>query len=254
MFEASVLPILKSIPGLVDASTECRIYHVVGMGESAVEEVIGLELNARGDLEVGYCARPNEVDFRLIGPPAILEEVEPSVLAALGPHIVSQSGRNLEEVVIGLLRAQRATVATAESCTGGLVASRLTDVSGSSEVFMEGMVTYSNAAKTRTLGVPPDLIATHGAVSEPVALAMAEGARARANTRFALSLTGVAGPTGGTPEKPVGTVFIALAEDGQPTICLHEKFPTDRETFKRLASQTALDLLRRRLLKDPSAS
>ncbi len=119
---------------------------------------------------------------------------------------------------------------------------------------MEGMVTYSNAAKTRTLGVPADLIATNGAVSEPVARAMAEGARARANTRFAISLTGIAGPTGGTPEKPVGTVFIALAEEDRPSVCLHEKFPTDRETFKRLASQAALDLLRRRLLKDPSAS
>lgn len=254
MFEASVLPILTAIPGLVDPSTECRIYHVVGMGESAVEEVIGLSLNARGDIEVGYCARPNEVDFRLIGPPAILDEVEPSVLAALGSHIVSQSGKVLEEVVIELLRENHATVATAESCTGGLVASRLTDVSGSSEVFMEGMVTYSNAAKTRALGVPADLIATHGAVSEPVARAMAEGARAQANTRYALSLTGIAGPTGGTPEKPVGTVFIALAEAGKPTVCLHEKFPTDRETFKRLASQAALDLLRRRLLNEPIAS
>ncbi len=256
MFDDYALPILRGLRGSV-TDRECRTYHVVGMGESTVEELVGLGLEKRGDIEVGYCARPNEVDFRLIAPTAILDEVEPVVRSVLGSHIVSQEGEALEQVVVGRLRALGRSVATAESCTGGLLAHRITNVPGASDVFYAGFVTYANEAKIRNVGVPAELIAVHGAVSEPVARAMAEGAAERAGADFGIGITGIAGPGGGTAEKPVGTVFIALAErdaaatslarPGFQTVCRRETFPTDRETFKQLATQTALDMLRMRI-------
>ncbi len=247
MFENHALPILRAVCGNLP-ERECRVYHVVGMGESAVEEAIGLGLSERGDVEVGYCARPNEVDLRLIGPPGILAAVEPLVLAAVGSHLVSRKGEVIEEVVVGRLRELGKTVALAESCTGGLLAHRLTNVPGASEILHEGFVTYSNDAKTRNIGVPAALIAANGAVSEPVARAMAEGVRAHAGADFGIGITGIAGPGGGTPEKPAGLVHIALSRREGTTECRTEKFPTDRETFKQLATQAALDLLRRELL------
>lgn len=246
MFDRYALPLLGELVGEAP-DRECRTYHVVGMGESTVEEVIGLELSKRGDLEVGYCARPNEVDFRLIGPRGLLDEVEPRVREVLGVHIVSQKGEALEEVVVARLRVLGKSLAMAESCTGGFLAHRITNVPGASEIFFAGYVTYANEAKTNSVGVPAELIAEHGAVSEPVARAMAEGAAARAGADFGIGITGIAGPGGGTEEKPVGTVFIALAERGGETICSRELFPTDRATFKELTTQTALDMLRLRI-------
>ena|GEM_PF-37299 len=247
MFDASVLPILRRIAGGLPMR-EKRIYRVVGMGESWVEEAIGLELDKRGDIEVGYCARPNEVDLRLIAAPDVLDAVEPAVLAAVGQHLVSRKGERLEEWIVAELRRRRLTLAAAESCTGGLLAHRVTNIPGASEIFRAGWVTYSNQAKISQLGVPPSLIETNGAVSAPVAAAMAEGARAAADADFALSLTGIAGPDGGSEEKPVGTVFIGLAMRGHPATTAQAIFPSDRETFKQLATQRALDILRLRLL------
>jgi len=248
MFLASALPLLRTLCGGLP-ERECRVYRIVGLGESAVEELVGLGLSRRADLEVGYCARPNEVDLRIIGPKAVLEEVEPAILQAVGDHLVSQNGAQIERWVVERLRESGSTVATAESCTGGLLAHRITNVPGASEVFTRGYVTYSNDAKTSDLGVPDALVAAHGAVSEPVACAMADGCLAKSGSRFALSITGIAGPGGGTPEKPVGTVFIAMAQKGKPTACRQFHFPRDRETFKQLASQSALDMLRRELLR-----
>lgn len=247
MFLNHVLPLLE---GLCEGTErrECRIYRVVGMGESAVEVLVGLELEARKDLEVGYCARSNEVDFRLIGLGDVLDEVEPMVLERLGRHVVSRDGSALEEQVVGLLAGSGMTVATAESCTGGLIASRITDVPGASAVFMRGFVTYSNEAKSDLLGVDAALLEEHGAVSEPVAKAMAEGARSRAGADFGVGVTGIAGPGGGTAEKPVGLVFIAIAVPHGATQCEKVLYPSDRATFKRFASQKALDLLRRELI------
>jgi nicotinamide-nucleotide amidase len=139
-------------------------------------------------------------------------------------------------------------LATAESCTGGLLASRITDVPGSSIVFLEGNVTYSNSAKIRTLGVSESLLSTVGAVSEEVARAMAAGALRRAGSTYALSTTGIAGPDGGTDKKPVGTAFIGLAAAGSDTIVEKEFFPTDRASFKRICTQHALEMLRRKIL------
>ena len=250
MARAFLLPFLATLSASGEG-TGCRVYRVTGMGESLLEAKLGLSLTQRGDLEVGYCARPNEVDFRLIGPTHVLEEVDPLVRAAVGDHLVTDEGRvALEEVVVGLLAEQGATLATAESCTGGLLANRITDVPGASVVFLEGFVTYSNHSKTSQLGVPRDLIAAHGAVSEPVVRAMAEGALRSSGATFALATTGIAGPGGGSPEKPVGTVWLALASRDGVTETWMERFPSDRPAFKRMTSQSALDRLRRRL-KDP---
>ncbi|TSA29602.1 MAG: competence/damage-inducible protein A [Verrucomicrobiaceae bacterium] len=248
MFEASALPILRSICGGLPAR-ECRTYRIVGLGESAVEELVGLKLSRHPDLEVGYCARPNEVDLRLIGSPPLLEEVEPTVLAAVGDHLVSSRGEALEEWVVARLRKLGLTISTAESCTGGLLANRLTNIPGASDCFLRGYVTYANEAKISDLDVAEKLIRNHGAVSDQVACAMAEGCLRKAGTDFALSLTGIAGPDGGTDAKPVGTVFIALARKSHTTTSSRSVFSRDRETFKQLATQSALDMLRREILR-----
>jgi nicotinamide-nucleotide amidase len=247
MFRDSVLPILQEIAQNLDAR-ECRTYRVVGLGESAVEQMVGLQLTANPDIEVGYCARPNEVDFRLIARSDILDAVEPGVIAALGKHLVSSNGEGIEASIVASLTARNLSLSTAESCTGGLLASRITDTPGSSRIFHQGFVTYSNEAKMNLLGVDPALIQEFGAVSEPVARAMAEGARSKAGSAFALSVTGIAGPDGGSPEKPVGLVFIALASEGKETICREARFTTDRLTFKQISTQAALDMLRLELL------
>jgi nicotinamide-nucleotide amidase len=137
------------------------------------------------------------------------------------------------------------TVALAESCTGGLLANRITNVPGASRVLLEGMVTYSNEAKIRSLGVPEILIAAHGAVSEPVARAMAEGAAARSGADYGIGITGIAGTDGGTPEKPTGTVFVAVSERDAATECPMGIFPDGSRNLKQLASQLALNRLRR---------
>jgi nicotinamide-nucleotide amidase len=249
MVQDYVLPKLRAI---LPASSmrERRIYRLTGIGESQVEERIGQRLEERGDLEVGYCARPSEVDFRLIGPPGPLAQVEPDIRAVLGEWIYSE-GESLEAVIVRLLSEKHLTLATAESCTGGSLAGRITNVAGASDVFLAGYVTYANEAKENTLGVPSDLLATHGAVSEPVAAAMAEGARRVSGAKFALSTTGIAGPGGGTESKPVGTVYLGLASEGHPTVVRRCYFPLDRVTFKHMTSSAALDLLRRQVLGLP---
>ena len=247
MFEQSVWPILDSLVGSA-GRPECRIYRVVGLGESAVEELIGAELEAVAGVEVGYCARPNEVDLRLIGATALLNEWDARVRSVLGGNLVTLGETSLEATVVALLRDRRLTVATAESCTGGLLANRLTDVPGSSAVFLQGYVTYANEAKQETLGVSAELLREFGAVSEPVARAMAEQALRRAGADLALSTTGIAGPDGGTADKPVGTVFIGLAQRGGETVVFPKKFPVGRLDFKNHVAQFALDALRRRIL------
>ena len=245
MFLQWVLPILRQIVSQ-DEPIGYRNYRIVGMGESYVEEAVGPQLLALTGLELGYCARMGEVDLRVIGSTAILTQADAIVRAKLAQFIFSTEREDLETVLIRELAARRATLAVAESCTGGFLAHRLTNVAGASEVFLAGFVTYSNAAKTAMLGVASALIEEHGAVSEPVARAMAKGALEKAAAQFALATTGIAGPGGGSPEKPVGTAYIALAGGGE-TVVKHLFFPTDRETFKQLATQTALNLLRQRL-------
>jgi nicotinamide-nucleotide amidase len=167
---------------------------------------------------------------------------------ALGPAVYSTDGRALEVVVGDLLRERKMTIAVAESCTGGLLASRLTDVPGSSDYVDRGVVCYSNLAKTELAGVPHALLSEHGAVSEPVAQAMAEGIRSRAGTNVGVGITGIAGPGGGTPEKPVGTVAVAVAVDDELRVRTFQ-FVGGREMVKFQAAQSALNMTRLMLLK-----
>jgi nicotinamide-nucleotide amidase len=247
MFKRSVLPILREIVPQ-ESATERRTYRIAGMSESLVEEAIGERLLEITGIEIGYCARPGEVDLRIIGDRSALDQAQAIVTAGLGASIFSSDGGSLEEVVVKLLTERKQTLAVAESCTGGFLAHRITNVPGASAVFLAGYVTYANGAKEGMLGVDPRLIPAHGAVSENVARAMAEGARQQANATFALATTGIAGPGGGTEEKPVGTVFVALAGDGAATQVRSFRFPDDRPTFKELTTQAALEMLRRSLL------
>ncbi|HXI32093.1 MAG TPA: competence/damage-inducible protein A [Vicinamibacterales bacterium] len=161
----------------------------------------------------------------------------------LGPSVFSIDGRNLEVVVGDLLREHKFTISVAESCTGGLLASRLTDVPGSSDYVERGVVCYSNRAKTELVGVPEPMIREHGAVSEPVAQAMAEGIRSRAGTNIGIGITGIAGPDGGTPQKPVGTVAVAVVADDETRVRTFQ-FIGGREMVKFQASQSALNMTR----------
>jgi len=246
MFRKFLLPILHSIIE-VPLSVERRSYSIAAMGESLVEKAIGEKVLAIPGIELGYCARPGQVEVRIIGDPNAIQAADAVIRRELRLSIFSDNDEALEEVVVRLLKQRKQTLATAESCTGGLIANSITNVPGASEVFLAGYVTYANASKTDILNVDPKLIEEYGAVSEAVARAMAEGGQARAGSTFALATTGTAGPTGGSLEKPVGTVYIGFAA---PDATRVKKFffPTDRETFKQLTTQSALDLLRRKII------
>jgi nicotinamide-nucleotide amidase len=252
MFETFVLPKLAAKAG--DVRVVRRVLRVVGLGESAVDEKIApvytqyknpqtTILFNRSEIEIHLTAQAKtEKDAELL-----LDGLAGQIEERLGHSIFAFRGETMEEVVGLRLAVAGFTLSVAESCTGGLISQRLTEVPGSSVYFMEGVVTYSNDAKTRSLGVDAELIETHGAVSAQVAEAMAEGVRRRADTDFGLAVTGIAGPGGGSEEKPVGLVYIALSDDAHTE---HRKLmlPGDRHLIRWRASQAALDLLRRRLI------
>ena len=210
MFRKFAIPILKSIIE-VPLQVERRSYSIAGVGESLVENAIGKKVLTIPGIELGYCARPGEVEVRIIGDPNAVGAADAIIRRELGVSIFSDDSEALAAVVVRLLKQRNETLATAESCTGGLIANQVTNVPGASDVFLAGYVTYSNSAKTDVLNVDSNLIDKDGAVSEAVARAMAEGARTRAASTYALATTGIAGPTGGSDEQPVGTVYIALA-------------------------------------------
>jgi nicotinamide-nucleotide amidase len=247
MFQKFVMPILSSIVPDSDF-IERRLYKIANKGESLVEEAIGDRVLGIPGVELGYCARPGEVDVRIVGKPKAIEQADAIIRSTLGSSIFSAEDETLEEVIVKLLAKRNQTLAVAESCTGGLLADRITNVPGASAVFLAGYVSYANQAKIDMLNIDPQLIDKHGAVSEQIACALAEHARACARSDYALATTGVAGPGGGSPEKPVGTVYIALAASDE-TIAKKLFFPTDRETFKQIATQAALELLRRKLIE-----
>lgn len=250
MFLEHALPMIRSVLPLKDR-LECRTLRTSGIGESMVEEKIAgpLEGLLQRGLELGYCARTGEVDVRFVGGLELLQEAEQIVRKLLGNYVFGTNEDRMEEVVVQLLTERKQTLAVAESCTGGLVAHRLTNVSGASAVLLAGLVTYSNEAKEKFLGVSAESLKEHGAVSEEVAREMARGGRERTGADYGLSITGIAGPTGGSAEKPVGTVFIGLA-GAERLLAKKMLNPYDRETFKHVTSQQALDLLRRFVLKD----
>jgi nicotinamide-nucleotide amidase len=246
MMQHQVVPLLRKLmPG--DADRVCRYFKFTGLGESDISMALQSDLEAIGGIEIGYCLGKGDVDVRLTGPSAAIQRAGELCRNQLGEFLVSDDRRVVEEVCVAQLAAKGAWVAVAESCTGGFLAHRITNVPGASGVFGHGFITYANEAKTRLLNVAPGLLAKHGAVSEPVAAAMAEGCLAASGANHALAVTGIAGPTGGSEAKPVGTVFIALASKGTPVEVRRRVFRADREWFKILASQTALDFLRRRL-------
>ncbi len=243
MFEREVLPRMEALGGQDRPSH--RSYRIVGLGESKVQELLEDRILALGPVEIGYCARPGEVDLRLIGKASLLEVADGLVRDACEWALVSDDGRTLPEVVLDELRRRGETVGLAESCTGGRIANALTDVPGASGMVKGGVVAYANGVKTGLLGVAPEQIDAHGAVSPEVAGAMAEGACRVLAVDYALSTTGIAGPGGGTPEKPVGTVWIGLAAAGKVVKVVRHDLPADRDTFKHLALQRALMLLLR---------
>lgn len=252
MFESGVAAKLGARAG--DVRVARRVLRVAGMGESAVDERIAPIYTQYKNPQTTILFNQSEIEIHLTAQGTneaeadlLLDGLAGQIEERLGDAVFAFRGERLEEVVGLRLAVSGFTLAVAESCTGGLVAHRLTEVPGSSSYFMEGVVTYSNESKTRLLGVPPELIEEHGAVSAEVAEAMAEGVKERAGTDFGLSVTGVAGPGGGTPEKPVGLVFVALSDDAHTE---HRRLmlPGDRHLIRWRSSQAALDLLRRRLI------
>jgi nicotinamide-nucleotide amidase len=251
MFDELVVPLLRrEFPA--EAPFVCRTLRTNGVGESVAQDKIAAPLQglAAAGLEIGYCARVGQVDVRLSARGADAErtvgEAEAIVQKILDANIYGFDDEEIETVVVRLLTARKRTLALAESCTGGNIAHRVTNVPGASSVFLGGMVSYANEAKGNILGVSPEALKEHGAVSEVVAREMAEGARKKFGADFAIAVTGIAGPTGGTKEKPVGTVFIALA-GGFGTVVERKLNSFDRATFKELTAQQALEMLRARL-------
>jgi nicotinamide-nucleotide amidase len=247
MAHNEVMPRLRALSG-VEIPPSVLELKFTGIGESDFHQGIDARLEQIPGLEYGYCAHIGEVDLRLIGPPEALERGRAIALEAFAVYLISDDGSSLEQVVVRLLTKKNLTLTTAESCTGGLISSRVTDVPGSSAVFTHGFVTYANEAKISLLGVSPTNIECHGAVSEAVALQMATGALEASGADIAVAVTGIAGPDGGTPEKPVGTAWIGLAAKDTEATAFKVYHPRNRHDFKLAVSQAALEAVRRTLV------
>jgi nicotinamide-nucleotide amidase len=252
LFLEEVLPRLqRRVSGVRMHKRELR---VTGLGESHVEERIRPIYTRYTDVNTTILASPGEIQIHLrywtedaVRANQTLDEMVRSFELALGDRIFAHTVASLEEVVAEILINNRATIAAAESCTGGLLAERLTRIPGSSSYFLGGVVCYSNEMKTAWADVPPDMIAAKGAVSTEVAIALAEGIRRRVGSALGVGITGVAGPGGGSEEKPIGTVHIALASPiGVKERQVH--LPGDREMVRFHASQVALDIIRMHFL------
>lgn len=260
MFQAAwrrVLP--RLFPGL--PIRRLHTLHIAMIPESTINEAIADLFHGNPGTELTILAARGHIRLRIVAEAESEEEAQSRVqalrarlLARLGPDLVYAEGPEavgIESAVLDLLRGRGARLATAESCTGGWIAKILTDIAGSSDVYARGWVTYSNEAKIEELGVDPALLAEHGAVSAPVAVAMAEGARRRAAVDYAVAVTGVAGPGGGTVEKPVGTVWFAVAGP-HGTFSRVRRFPGNRDGVREWSVRQALELLRRVVLQlDP---
>ena len=254
MFEDGAAPLIKK---RIDASqaVKLRIIRTCGIAEAKVDELIGDLYAADKNIRIGLAVDEKGVDVRITSSKAseietsrLLAELEEKITARLKDYIYGFDNEEMEEIVVRLLMEKRAKLAVAESCTGGLISKRLTDVSGSSACFDRGIVSYSNEAKVQMLKVSSKLIEEYGAVSSQAAMAMAESVRRISNTELGIGVTGIAGPTGGTPEKPVGLVYIAISEKGKETRCKGYNFAGNRGMIRMKASQFALDIIRRTLL------
>lgn len=253
MFENFVLPKLKQTAG--EIFVKRKVLRVTGMGESAIDEIIAPVYTQYKNPQTSTLFNRSEVEIQLTAQGKnedeanhLLEELADKIVEKLGIAVFSVNGKLMEEVVGQLLTRHEKTLSVAESCTGGLIAQRLTDIPGSSKFFVEGVVAYANTAKIRTLNVPSDLIEKFGAVSAEVAQAMAKNLLEQSETDFAISVTGIAGPAGGTEEKPVGLVFIGYASQEEVKY-IKLNLPGDRHLIRWRASQAALDFLRRKMIR-----
>jgi nicotinamide-nucleotide amidase len=252
MFDASVAPVLKQRAG--DMLILRRKLSIFGLTESRTDELAAPVYTNYKNPSTTILFKDGQIELHLTAQVKsetegnrLLDEVAGQLDEALGDYVYSRrENETLEQVVGDLLRWRGYSLATAESCTGGLLAGRITEVAGSSEYFLEGVVTYSNEAKMRMLGVRAEMLEEHGAVSEPVACAMAVGVQRLADSTFGIGITGIAGPGGGSEEKPVGLVYIALADEENVT-ARKFIFPGDRQFIRTLSVNAALDLLRRRI-------
>jgi len=251
LFDATCVPRLERVA--FGERIKSRVYKIVGLPESEVDQLIAPIYRPYKNPATTILATLGSIEVHLRARAAtdreaetLLADLGDKIELALSEHVYSTKGESLEEVVGMYLVMRQKTLAVAESCTGGMLAERLTRISGSSSYFVGGAVCYTNEMKTRWAGVPADLINAHGAVSKPVAQAMAEGVRARSGSAIGLGITGIAGPTGGTSEKPVGLVFIALADE-RGTQVREFHFPGTRDRVRLWATQMALEMVRRRI-------
>ncbi len=262
MFDLHILPLLeKSSAAGTDRVILTEKINTYGEGESNIAVKLGDLMNRRRNPVVGTTVARGIVSIRIRSEFPTRAEAQRELDAtiqlvkdALGNLVFSTGDSSLAEVVNDLLLKSKQTLAVAESCTGGLLGKLITDVPGSSAIFLGGWLVYSNNFKNTELNVPQEMLAQHGAVSEPVALALADAARAKSGADFALAITGIAGPTGGSPEKPVGTVWIALAQSpsaNHRTLALRFTFPGDRQNIRDRAAKTALNMLRLQLIGLP---
>jgi nicotinamide-nucleotide amidase len=255
MFEAQVLPLIRERAGGVVLRT--RVLRIASMGESEVEQRVAPLYKTFANPRTTILGGPGQVELHLTAEGASeeaalgrIEALASGIREIMAGAVYSEDGRDIAVVVSGLLKDRNLTLAVAESCTGGLLAARLTEIPGSSAYFERAFVTYSNRSKVEMLGVPAAALAESGAVSEPVAAAMAAGARRSAGTDVGIGITGVAGPDGGTDEKPVGLVYVAV-DGAAGTRVRRCRFPGDRERIRIQATQVALEMTRRGLLSLP---
>lgn len=258
MFKTYVLPKLKESAG--EIFVRRRSLRVSGMGESSLDELIAPIYTQYKNPQTATLFNRTEIEIQLTSQGKTSEEADKlneelanKIAEKLGIAVFALNGEKMEEVIGKLLIEKNKTLSIAESCTGGMIGERLTDVAGASKYFIGGVVAYHNDAKVRDLDVPRDLIDKHGAVSSEVAEAMAEGMRQRAKTDYAISVTGIAGPGGGTAEKPVGTIFVGYSDIKQ-TKSLKLNLPGDRNLIRWRSSQAALDYLRRQILKENNSA
>jgi nicotinamide-nucleotide amidase len=256
LFDAECLPRLRAILPVRHIAN--RTLHAAMILEAEADSLLAPVYTTYTDVETTILAKPGEIQLTLLCAKSDFETAQQRVdeLAGRLEEILEDwlysssdetgNSESLEQIVLYYLGLRNATLAVAESCTGGMIAERVTRVPGSSRSFLGGAVVYSNELKTAFAGVPPELIAQHGAVSREVAEALAAGIRRRAGATFGVGVTGIAGPTGGSEAKPVGLVYIAIS-DAQKTESIERVFPGDRERIRLLATQQALDLIRRRL-------
>ncbi|MGB0291719.1 MAG: competence/damage-inducible protein A [Luteolibacter sp.] len=247
MFEDEVSHRLRALSGveIVHPVLELKF---TGIGESDFHQQLDAQLADIDDLEFGYCAHIGELDLRLIGPDSALERARSLILDHYASHLISDDGSSLEATVVRLLTEQGKTLSTAESCTGGQISQRLTDVPGSSAAFTHGYVTYANEAKMEMLGVSGESLIQCGAVSETVANEMSAGALEKSGADLAVAVTGIAGPAGGSEQKPVGTAWVSVAVKNGSVTASKVFHPRNRQDFRQAVSQAALEAIRRVLV------